>query len=389
LPVIGSVDLVPTVTPALTPYLTIANPNNNSTDTNDDFGLHAITADSDYIVVGARLEDDNGTSNTGIAYVFDVSNGNLVYTLENPQATSTDYYGFDVALTANYIVVGANQEEGANFSDGAIYIYSKSDGLLDHTIEAPAASGNSYFGTNIDAIDYANDKVAVAAPGESKVYWNVECSTGTINAGNSITNPNLFKPQISNPGNVFDAYNGWFIAGEATNYQAHIYQGSTLRYTLNETDVSTDTPGRFGSAVAISNSYYAVAGFSTNNGDGRVWVGQLSDGAILGEIDWPANVGQDPSDGNNIFGYNLQLTDDYLYITTKTVFNPPVEGRVWVYDPATQIAIPQKKIYPPDSLLTGSDPEFGQTIGSDRDTILVAHGKDGDGNAFVYAYDIT
>jgi hypothetical protein len=389
LPVVGSVDMVPTVTEAITPYLSISNPNNNTTSTNDNFGLHGITADSDYIVVGARLENDNSTLYAGVAYVFDVSNGNLVYTLENPQATTSDYFGFDVALTQNYIIIGANQEEGADSSDGAIYIYNKSNGTLAHTIESPAYSGNSYFGTNLDAIDYANDVIAVAAPGENKVYYNVQCSTGTLNAGNSITNPALFQPQISNPGNVFDAYNGWFIAGEATNYQAHIYQGSTLQYTLTETDVSTSTTGRFGSAVAISNSYYAVAGFNTNNGDGRVWVGRLSDGAILGEIDCPTEVGQDPGgNGNHRFGYNLQLTDDYLYITTETVVKPPIEGRVWVYDPATQTPIPQKKIYPPDSLLTGSSPLFAETIGSNRDNIVVASGKDGDGNDFVYAYNI-
>jgi len=393
LPAIASIDAELSVTPDLEPVLSISNPNNNTTDINDDFGLMGITADSDYIVVGARLEDDNSTGDAGIAYVFSATNGSLVYTLENPQATTADYFGFNVALTSNYIVVSANQEEGADGNDGAIYIYAKSDGLLDHTIESPAASGNSYFGTHLATIDYANDKVAVSQPIQDKVYYDVDCSTGSLNAGSVITESGIFDPSIPNPYNVFDAHGGWFIAGEPQNYQVNIWQGGTKQYTLSETDTATDSLGRFGGAVAISDSYYAIAGYSTNNGDGRVWVGQLSDGAILGEIDCPVGIGSPPSDGKERFGFDIELTDDYLMITVESIVKSDIEGRVWIYDPATQAAIPEKKVYPPDSLITpegesGDIPIFAQYIGTDKQDRVIARGKDYEGNQYVYVYDL-
>ena len=124
----------------------------------------------DRAIVGAYAEDDAGGSGSGKAYIFDVTTGNLLHTLDNPNAFSTsasDVFGFSVNISGDKAIVGAYAEDDAGgSSSGKAYIFDVISGQLQSTLDNPNAYGTSirdYFGY---AVAISGDKAIVSAYGE-------------------------------------------------------------------------------------------------------------------------------------------------------------------------------------------------------------------------------
>ena len=102
------------------------NPNAYETSDNDYFG-YSVAISGNYAIVGAYAEDDAGGTYSGKAYIFDATTGSLLHTLHNPNAYSTsasDYFGCSVAISGNRVVVGAYGEDDAGGTDsGKAYVY--------------------------------------------------------------------------------------------------------------------------------------------------------------------------------------------------------------------------------------------------------------------------
>jgi len=134
---------------------TLDNPNAYNTSANDYFSYSLSICDN-YAIVGARLEDDAGGSSSGKAYIFNPSTGALLYTLDNPNAYSTsggDNFGYSVSICDNYAIVGAYEEDDAGGTDsGKAYIFDPSTGNLLYTLDNPNAyntSANDKFGSSV------------------------------------------------------------------------------------------------------------------------------------------------------------------------------------------------------------------------------------------------
>ena len=105
---------------------TLNNPNAYSTSVGDQFGS-SVAISGNKCIVGAQPEDDSGGTDSGKAYIFDVTTGSLLQTLNNPNAYGTsasDYFGSRVAISGNYCIVGAYQEDDSGGTDsGKAYIF--------------------------------------------------------------------------------------------------------------------------------------------------------------------------------------------------------------------------------------------------------------------------
>ena len=148
---------------------TISNPQGASN--NHEFG-YSVAIDGNYLVVGAPLEDVSGVANTGRAYVFNVTSGVLVHTLENPNVYGTgeaDEYGHAVAISGDRLIVSSYKEDDAGgTSSGVAYVYSVSTGTLLKTLTNPnqvGTSENDYFGWSC-AIN--SNRMAIGAMGENE-----------------------------------------------------------------------------------------------------------------------------------------------------------------------------------------------------------------------------
>ena len=130
---------------------TLDNPNPFGTSAGDNFGS-SVAISGNYAIVGAIYEDDAGGTGSGKAYIFNVTTGDLVYTLDNPNAFGTsqsDNFGVSVSMSGNYAIVGAYQEDDAGgLSSGKAYVFKTTvgdwtDTTLIDTLDNPNAFGTS------------------------------------------------------------------------------------------------------------------------------------------------------------------------------------------------------------------------------------------------------
>jgi hypothetical protein len=181
---------------------TLNNPNPFGTSQDDRFG-NLVAISNNYAIVGAYLEDEAAGNSSGKAYVYDLSDGSLLYTLNNPNAYSTvasDQFGFSVAITDTHAIVGAQGEDDAGgASSGKAYIYDLSDGSLLYTLDNPTAFGTSasdQFGYSVDISDsYAivgapfEDSAGLTDLSSGKAYI-YDLSDGSL--VDTLDNPNPF-----------------------------------------------------------------------------------------------------------------------------------------------------------------------------------------------------
>ena len=102
----------------------------------DEFG-HSVSITDLYVLVGAYMDDDNG-SRSGSAYVFDRNGGTFGIRVtgtntynENTKllpsdGTAYDYFGFSVAISDDYAVIGAHGDTPNGSRSGSAYIFEKS-----------------------------------------------------------------------------------------------------------------------------------------------------------------------------------------------------------------------------------------------------------------------
>ena len=97
---------------------------------NDRFG-DSVSISDDIIVVGARFDDDAGSS-SGSVYVFgkDVGgddNWGQITKLTASDAAAVDRFGDSVSISDDIIVVGAPNDDDAGSSSGSAYVFSEDE----------------------------------------------------------------------------------------------------------------------------------------------------------------------------------------------------------------------------------------------------------------------
>jgi len=113
---------------------TLNNPNVYSTSADDNFG-EQVSISGNLAIVSAYREDDSGGATSGKAYIFDVTTGALLYTLNNPNAYSTsadDQFGFFLSISGNRAIVGAyNEGDTGGGGSGKAYIFKLTENSLE------------------------------------------------------------------------------------------------------------------------------------------------------------------------------------------------------------------------------------------------------------------
>ena len=94
------------------------------------------------IVVGAPLDDDNGTD-SGSAYIFDLD-GNELAKITASDGTAGDEFGYSVAVGSGRIVVGANQDDANGTDSGSAYIFDLDGNQLAKITASDAAAGDQF-----------------------------------------------------------------------------------------------------------------------------------------------------------------------------------------------------------------------------------------------------
>ena len=227
---------------------TLDNPNAYDTSAFDNFGL-SVSISSSYAIVGAQAEDYAGGTSSGRAYIFNPSTGALLHTLDNPSSYGIgagDNFGCSVSICDNYAIVGAYGEDDAGGSlSGKAYIFNPSTGALLHTLDNPNAYSTS-----------SDDRFG---------FYSSICDNYAI----------------------VSAY-GEDDAGGATSGKAYIFNPSTgaLLHTLdNPNAYDTSASDLFGYSVSICDNYAIVGAYGEDDAggtsSGKAYIFNPSTGALL------------------------------------------------------------------------------------------------------------
>jgi FG-GAP repeat len=131
----------------------------------DGFG-HSVSISGDTAVVGARLDDNVGTS-SGSAYVF-VRSGTSWFQQKKLTASDEaelDFFGDSVAISGDTVVVGAPLDDDAGSNSGSAYVY--------------ASSGKFVFQGTMTGTMFCDDGIGTGV--KQKFKDNVTITVDTLN----------------------------------------------------------------------------------------------------------------------------------------------------------------------------------------------------------------
>jgi hypothetical protein len=159
--------------------------------TDDEFG-RSVEISGDTLVVGASLHDDLAEG-AGAAYIFQQNQGGTnnwgeVKKLLASDGAGSDFFGSDVAISGNTIVVGAKSDLNTNGTQaGAIYIFERNQGGSNNwgeVIKRISSDGNTndQVGSSV-AIDGSVVIAGSSADGGGAVYLFERNHGGTNNWG--------------------------------------------------------------------------------------------------------------------------------------------------------------------------------------------------------------
>jgi len=239
---------------------------------NDQFGI-SVAISGNYAIVGARYSDD-GSIDSGSAYIFNVSTGTELHKLVASDAAAGDSFGSSVAISGNYAIVGANGDDDGGSASGSAYIFNVSTGTQLHKLVASDAAAVDFFGYSV-AISgnyaivgaYGDDGV----PNDSGSAYIFNVSTGTqlhkLVANDAAASDN-FGYSVAISGNyaiVGAQYNDDGGANSGSAYIFNVSTGTQLHKLLASDAAAVDN---FGYSVAISGNY-AIVGAPYNDDGGN------------------------------------------------------------------------------------------------------------------------
>jgi len=334
---------------------TLSNPNAFGTVEEDRFGTSVGISDL-YTIVGSSLEDDASGNSSGKAYIFSTPTGNLLYTLDNPNpfgTSETDLFGENVDICDSYAIVGAaSEDESAGNNSGKAYIYSTETGNLVYTVNNPNAFGpvtDDRFGS---AVAICDNYFIVGASAEDDASGNTSgkayiFSTETGNLVYTLDNPNPFGTSAVDSFAIsVDICDNYAIVGasledqtEGTNSgKAYIFSTETgnLLYTLdNPNAFDTVANDRFGRTVAISNSF-AIVGANLEddiNGtsSGKAYIFSTETGNLLYTLDNPNAFG---TSANDNFSVAVGITDTHAIVAANEEGDSggTISGKAYLYN---------------------------------------------------------
>lgn len=371
---------------------TLTNPNASST---SDRFAYSVSISDTYAVVGASREDINGTD-SGVAYIFDITAGNLLHTLTNPNAygtTASDRFGYSVAISGDRAIVGAYLEDAAGGTDsGAAYIFDCVTGNLLHTLINP----NSYTGVQRDyfgsSVAISNNYAIVGAWGEDRASLDsagaayiFDVTTG--NLLHTLTNPNTLGTQFGLSVAISDSHAivGTPSGNHGLAYIFDINTGSLVHMLINPNEYDTKVGDNFGQSVAISGNTAIVGAPNEDSvtalSSGAAYIFDVSTGNLLHTLTNPFTNGT--SDGYE-FGYSVSISGNTAIIGARNF-----SGIAYIYDVVTgnlSYTIPN-----PNTVSSSGQPDyFGWSVAISSDRAIVgAWGEDSasgadSGVAYIY-----
>jgi len=121
---------------------------------------HAIAVSANRIAISNRAAN----SNKGIVYIYDATNGSLLYTLDPPAGVAwSNAFGENLASNDSYLAVGTPDHD-ADGSGGAVHLYDVMTGTLVHSFSNPGTfQAYIKYASYGSAVGISEHRIAVGA----------------------------------------------------------------------------------------------------------------------------------------------------------------------------------------------------------------------------------
>jgi outer membrane protein assembly factor BamB len=393
---------------------TLNNPNAYSTSLNDYFG-YSVSISGNYAIVGARLEDESGGDGSGKAYIFNVTTGALVHTLNNPNAYSAslgDEFGVSVSISGNYAIVGAYYEDDSpsvGFESGKAYIFNVTTGQLVHILNNPNAystSAEDFFGHQVSISGnyaivgaYREDDSGGIRSGKAYIF-NV--TTGAL--VHTLNNPNAYSTSdfdqfawsLSISGNyaivgaVFEDDSGGTVSGKA--YIFNVTTGALLWTLDNPNAYSTSAGDEFGHSVSISGNYAIVGALdeadSGGTFSGKAYIFNVTTGALVHTLNNPNVYSTSASDS---FGWSVSIFGNYAIVGAYQEDDSGglASGKAYIFNVTTGALV--HTLNNPNAYSTSTNDQFGWSVAIDGNYVIVGtpdeddSGGNSSGKAYIFS----
>lgn len=342
----------------------------------DSFG-YSVALDGITAVVGAQAATVGDNLSQGAAYVFTRTNGvwTEVEKLTASDGAAYDSFGNGVALSGATVIVGApNASVNGNTAQGAAYVFTQSGGNWNQTQKLLAADGaaSNEFGTSVSI---QGDTALIGAiqllhgPGAAYIFGN---STGTWTQTAKLTasgGSGAFGDAVRLDGN--NALIGAQLTGVGGNMDqgaAFVFTNQGGAWSQSGILVASDG-GRFdslGSSVALEGSTALV-------GAPGATVNEAQRGAayIFTESDgnWNQTQKLTASDGEDLddFGSSVALSGERALIGAAQYYSDGT-GKMYVFRQSNNTWTQQSELLASDS---SADDEFGWSAALDGSTALI------------------
>lgn len=317
--------------------------------TSDLYGISVAMLDSTIAVVGARGYKES----IGCAYIleYDGSNWNTLTMLTALDGTLEDYFGHAVAITNDYIAIGAYKKDAVSINSGAVYIFEKgATGWADATQKAILTNSNTVGHANLGFSLAAEGDVLVAGAyndfaGKVLVYekpttgWTDATETAILTSSDG-EDADLLGYVVDIVGNVIiagarnDDDNGE-NAGAGYVFEKTGSSWSTMTQTAKLLASNGTASSRLGDAVSISGDVIAMGAPGFSSSKGAVY---LYEKPAEGWVDATQSVQFTVAGGNNndYYGNSVSIEDNCLIVGASGYYYGGTRGgAVYFYEKNT------------------------------------------------------
>ena len=123
----------------------------------------SVDIQGDIVVIGAEGDDSQGV-NVGQVYIYSAGTGELLQVLVDPTPAGSDQFGNSVAIDNNVVAVAAGTDRSTGNESGQAYLYDATTGNLLDIVNDPTPTNIDAFGQFSIALD--GEQFLVGASGD-------------------------------------------------------------------------------------------------------------------------------------------------------------------------------------------------------------------------------